>query len=113
MADLNQAAHKEWTLVSLGGSAITAGKPPTMTFSGGKLSVFGGVNRLSASYALVGDSVTMGEIVSTRMAGPPDLMDLENKFAKTLATVNGFHVHGEELELLSDGNIVATFRSGQ
>jgi heat shock protein HslJ len=111
MADLNQAANKDWTLVTLGGERITSEKPPAMNFSGGKLSVFGGINRLSASYALVGKSVTMGEIISTEMAGPPELMALEHKFAKTLANVNNFHVHGNELELLTDGTVVATLRS--
>jgi heat shock protein HslJ len=111
MADINQAANKDWTLVTLGGEKITSAKPPTMNFSGGKLSVFGGINRLSASYALVGKSVTMGDIVSTRMAGPPELMALESKFAKVLASVNNFHVHGDELELFIDTKIVATLHS--
>ena len=82
-----------------------------MNFSGGKLSVFGGLNRLTASYALVGKSVTMGEISSTKMAGPPELMALESKFAKILASVSNFHVHGDELELLSDGKVVAVLRA--
>ena len=113
MAEVNQAANKEWTLKTLKGEKIEAEKPPTMKFSGGKVSVFGGVNRLSGSYALVGDSVTMGEILSTKMAGPPELMELENKFAAILKRVNGFHVHGNSLELLSDGDAVATFQTGE
>jgi heat shock protein HslJ len=112
MADVNQAANKEWTLVSLNGKEITAEKPPTMKFAKGKLSIFGGINRLSGSYALVGDSVTLGEIVSTRMAGAPGAMELENNFAKALRSVDGFHVHGNELQLLSQGTVVATFRAG-
>lgn len=113
MAEVNQAAHTEWTLKTLRGEKIDIEKPPTMKFAGGKLSVFGGINRLNGSYALVGDSLTMGKIVSTKMAGPPELMALENKFAGTLKLVNGFHVHGNELELLSDEIAVATFHSGE
>lgn len=111
MADINQAANKDWTLVTLDGEKITTERPHTMNFSGGKLSVFGGLNRLTASYALVGKSVTMGEISSTKMAGPPELMALESKFAKILASVSNFHVHGDELELLSDGKVVAVLRA--
>ena len=74
MADVNQAANKEWTLVSLNGKNVNAETQPTMTFAHGKLSIFGGVNRLSASYALVGESVTLGELASTRKAGPPALI---------------------------------------
>jgi len=110
MVDINQAANKEWTLVTLNGKKVTSERPPTIKFSGGKLAMFGGINRLNASYALVHDTVTMGDIISTKMAGPPELMELENEFAKTMASVNNFHVHGDELELLKDTDIVATFR---
>jgi len=113
MADINQASNKEWTLVSLNGARIDAGKPPTMKFAQGKASIFGGINRLSGSYALVGESVIMGEIISTKMAGPPGLMELEGNFAATLKRINGFHVHGKELELLADGAVVATFQSAE
>jgi heat shock protein HslJ len=82
-----------------------------MLFSRGKLSVFGGVNEISGSYALVHDAVVMGDLVSTRKAGPPDLMDLEGRFVKALAGVDGFTVAGDRLTLLTDGAEVAEFRS--
>ena len=111
MADINQAAHKVWTLKSLNGKAVNAKNPPTMKFSHGKLAVFGGINRLSGSYALVGDTVTMGQLISTKMAGPPALMELESTFAKVLASVDGFSVKGNELSLSSNGSVVSTFIS--
>jgi predicted amidohydrolase YtcJ/heat shock protein HslJ len=112
MAEVNQAANKEWTLVSLHGKKVTNENSPTMKFEHGKLSIFGGVNRLSGSYALIDNgSVTLGQLVSTKMAGPPELMDLERSFSKTMATVNGFHVKGNQLQLLSGGSVVANFRS--
>jgi predicted amidohydrolase YtcJ/heat shock protein HslJ len=110
MAEVNQAANKEWTLISLNGKGVASAKPPTMKFARGRLSIFGGINRLSGSYALVGDSVTMGEISSSRMSGPPELMELENAFARVLRSVDGFHVHGTRLELLRKGTVLATFR---
>ncbi|MFO1088003.1 MAG: amidohydrolase family protein [Hyphomicrobiales bacterium] len=111
IAAVNSAANKTWTLTSLGGDAIKAEKPPTMLFAKGKLSVFGGVNRISGSYALVNDAVVMGDLASTKMAGPPELMDLESRFTKTLAAVNGFTVAGDKLVLLTDGKVVAEFQS--
>lgn len=51
--------------------------------------MFGGVNRLSASYARVGESVTVGEIARTKMAGDPALVKLGDSFAQTRGTVNG------------------------
>ncbi|MCU0707556.1 MAG: amidohydrolase family protein [Pirellula sp.] len=111
MSEINQAAGKEWTLVWLNGKPVSAPKPPTMKFERGRVSIFGGVNRLSGSYALAGESVTLGELISTRMAGPPDAMELESQFAKIMSSVDGFHVRGDDLELLTAGQVVAKFRT--
>jgi predicted amidohydrolase YtcJ/heat shock protein HslJ len=112
MAEVNQAAGKEWILVSLNGKSVATDKPPTMKFERGKLAIFGGVNRMSGSYALIDNgSITLGQLVSTKMAGPSDLMELERNFSEIMVSVNGFHVRGNELQLLSDGRGVAEFRA--
>jgi hypothetical protein len=111
MSGVNTAAHKEWTLTALSGETINTPSPPTMTFAHGKLSIFGGVNRLSGSYALVQNTVTMSDLASTKMAGPPELMELEKNFAKVLRTVDSFKVSGNELTLLTDGKVVAAFEA--
>ncbi len=113
MVSMNQAAHKEWTLTSLNGKQVIAVKPPTIKFEHGKVSVFGGINRLAGSYALLGDTVMMGSLVSTMMAGDPALMELESEFARALASVDAFQVSGDELMLSSKGTVVTTFRSEQ
>ncbi len=41
--------------------------------------------------------------------GPPELMELASEYAKTMASVDSFHVHGDELELFSKGAVVAIF----
>jgi predicted amidohydrolase YtcJ/heat shock protein HslJ len=110
MAEVNQAAGKEWILVSLNGKLVATDKPPTMKFERGKLAIFGGVNRMSGSYALIDNgSITLGQLVSTKMAGPSDLMELERNFSEIMVSVNGFHVRGNKLQLLSDGRGVAEF----
>jgi len=111
MDDVNQAAGREWTLVSLLDQPVTTASPPTLRAAAGRLTIFGGVNRLNGSVALVGDQVVIGDLASTRMAGPPDRMALEERFASTLRTVNRFHVRGSRLELLRDTTVVATFRA--
>ena len=112
MAEVNQAAGKEWILVSLNGKPVATDKPPTMKFERGKLAIFGGVNRMSGSYALIDNgSVTLGQLVSTKMAGPSDLMELERNFSEIMVSVSGFHVRGNELQLLSDGRVVDEFRA--
>lgn len=112
MAEVNQAAGKDWTLISLLGKPIAVQNPPTMKFEKGKVSIFGGVNRLSASYALTDNqSVTLGQIVSTKISGAPELIDIEHAFSETLARIDGFHVAGNQLELLSGGEVLAIFKS--
>lgn len=113
MLEVNQAAGKQWTLVWLNGDSVKSDKPPTMKFENGRLEIFGGVNRLAGTYVLSGESVLMGDLVSTRMAGPPELMKLESSFSSLMASVNGFHVSGNDLELLSAGSVVARFKTGQ
>jgi predicted amidohydrolase YtcJ/heat shock protein HslJ len=113
MADINSAAGKKWTLTMLNDDKVKVAKAPAMRFAKGKLEIFGGINQISGSYALVSGTVTMSELTSTKKAGPPALMALEDNFVKTLKSVDGFHVHGNELELLSSGKTVAAFRSAQ
>ncbi|MCX7303733.1 MAG: amidohydrolase family protein [Hyphomicrobiales bacterium] len=113
MDSVNSAGNKDWTLTTLNGKKIDAVKPPSMRFAKGELSVFGGINRLTGSYALIRESVVMGDLVSTKMAGPPELMELESSFANTLAKVNGFTVAGNELTLLIDGDAAAVFKTTQ
>ena len=92
--------HPQW-------ERVNANPPPTLMFADGKITVFGGINQLTGSYALVQDAVVMGDIASTKKAGPPELMELENNFASTLAKVNGFKVSENELTLSTDGKVVA------
>ncbi|MGO8827705.1 MAG: amidohydrolase family protein [Steroidobacteraceae bacterium] len=113
MTDVNQAANILWTLTTLNGNKILAKKPPTMKFANGEVAIFGGINRLTGSYALVDDSVTLGSLASTKMAGDPQAMELETNLAKTLASVDAFQVNGGELMLSSNGTVVAKFRAGK
>jgi predicted amidohydrolase YtcJ len=114
MAEMNQAAGKQWRLASLNGKPVTTEQPPTMIFERGTVAIFGGVNRLSGSYALIDNgSLTLGELVSTKRAGPAELMELERDFSNTMTSVNGFHVQGNALQLLRGGDVVAEFRAGE
>lgn len=113
MAGVNEAAHKVWTVVTLNGQEIKSPKPLTMKFEHGHLEIFGGINQITASYALVDKSVTMSSVVSTKKAGPAELMELEKSFTSTLTQVDGFTVDGNLLELTSKGNVVATLKTGK
>ena len=60
---------------------------------------------------MVDNSVTLGSLVSTKMAGDPQAMELEKNLAKTLASVDAFQVNGDDLMLSSKETVVAKFRS--
>jgi heat shock protein HslJ len=113
VAQLNEIASKEWTLISLNGKSVAVEKPPTVKFEAGRASVFGGINRLSATCEVSEGKVSFGNLISTKMAGEPALMELESNFAKALAGVDSFQVSGNELTLSSKGATVATFHTGK
>ena len=111
VAHLDDIAGKEWTLAELNGKPVSSDKPPTMMFENGRVAAFGGVNRLAGTYTIEDHAVTFGALVSTKMAGEPELMELEANLAKTLAAVDGFALAGNELRLSSKGTVVARFRT--
>lgn len=88
--------HGEWTLTALHGRSIAetlAGgelrSAPTMTISDdGRLSGFSGVNRYAGPVlnpdSLVDGRFAVGPLVSTKMAGPPAAMRMENDFFDAL-----------------------------
>jgi len=114
MAEMNQAAGKLWTLVKLNGKPISLEKPPTMQFQSGKLEVFGGVNRINGSYALVSNqSLVLGALTATEMIGPSPQRKIEDEFSSALASVDAFHVEGDRLDLIKGSQVVAVFKSDQ
>ena len=70
-----------WRLVLLGGRSPGGGThgPVTLTFDGdGMLYGMAGVNRVRATWATdEDDQLTIGPLVSTMMAGPPEAMATE------------------------------------
>lgn len=68
------SAHP-WMLVKLGDRTNPMGagdKPPVLAFSSTDMRAngFGGCNRFSGSYTIVGDSLRFGPLMSTKMACP-------------------------------------------
>jgi hypothetical protein len=55
----------------------------------------------------------MGELVRTTMAGPLARMELENNLARAMRSAVGFHVHGNEAELLGQRIVVAKYDSAE
>ncbi len=85
---------------------MDAGATPTLLVAAdGKASGFAGVNRWFGSCAADGASLKFGMLGMTRMAGPPERMDLEQAYANALAAVTRWSVSNGRLQL-SDGTSV-------
>jgi heat shock protein HslJ len=92
----------EWALTQLGGkdiasmlSAIPGGKAPSLNFAkDGAVGGFGGVNRIGGGKldpaALAQGKLSLGNMFSTKMAGTPAAMQLEDQFLGALNNVSGF-----------------------
>lgn len=105
----------EWTLTELNGKPFAApagGRgAPTLRFDAGKkgASGFSGVNRFFGGYEKDGDKLKFGQLAGTRMAGPPEQMQVESAFLAMLAGVTHWRLADGALTLLSDGKSVAGF----
>jgi len=117
---MNPLCGTRWTCtwVSVGGRTITAATmaylridPPAAATGRG------GVNRFSSPVELAsGESGTVGtigfpEIISTRMGGPQESMDLERTYFEALRAARRFEIKGNELTLFSEAGAVATFKA--
>jgi putative lipoprotein len=71
----------------------------------------GGCNRLTGSYELKGDRLSLGPATTTLMACA-DGMETEEAFLEALGRVNGWRVAGKQLELLdTSGRVLARFEA--
>ena len=92
-----------WVAVEVGGRAALANATPNAAFEiDGRVYGSTGVNRFSSSYSLVGDELTMGQAVSTMMAGPPEAMAQEQIWLHVLSSACRVRRDGELL-VIDDG----------
>ena len=99
----------DWTLIELNGKAVSANanlRAPTLKLDPATKRVSGqsGVNRYAGAYELDGAKLKFGSTLATRMAGPPEAMELEKDFLTALEKVSTWRIKSE-LEL-SDGKAV-------
>ncbi|MEN8206491.1 MAG: META domain-containing protein [Pseudomonadota bacterium] len=80
---------QEWLLV---GTAVPDGLEVILTVSQGRVAGQSACNRYFGSIT-AGDTpgeITLGKLGSTRMACPPAVMELENRYLKALSSVTGY-----------------------
>jgi heat shock protein HslJ len=94
-----------WAVEQLAGAALPGEPAVTLTLGAdGSAGGSGGCNSYGGSYEIAGGGIRFGEIVSTRMACEPAIMDREQAFLAALAAVDRYELRGEtELVLLAEG----------
>jgi len=107
-----------WTLIALDGEPLpVVGRSPTIAFrEDGAVSGTGGVNRIMTRLAK--DDVAQGRIAfapaaTTRMAGPPEAMELERVYLDHLDAISTFVVDGATLRLFARAHEALTFERAE
>ncbi len=85
----------DWLVVEIDGEPIDPEAPREVRFEGDRVAGRVGVNRFTGQFTIEGDIVHIGTVASTRMAGPPELMDLESRFNS--------HLEGEHQSAINAG----------
>lgn len=109
------AAALEGTSWRLTGWSISSKDPGDFTitaqFEDGRIGGTSAVNQYGGPYTAEDDgSFSVGELVSTMMAGPEPDMDAEQAYLELLAQVEEFAIDGDELTLSAGaGNIALIY----
>ncbi len=102
-----------WELYEIRGVPMEFDRGPTVRFEAGNVQAFSGVNRMGGTFELAEGRLKIGPLRTTRMAGPPELMELEQTFADTLTAANGCQIENRELNLMEGAEVIARFREGR
>jgi heat shock protein HslJ len=105
-----------WTLASLhtedAVSSVISGTTITAVFDDeGRVAGSAGCNRYFGPYTLEGDSLSIGELGTTRMYCPgPGIMEQEAGYLDTLSKAAGFMIEGSRMSLVNaNGRTLLTF----
>ena len=101
-----------WSLVSIGGSPVLASESTSMLFDTGRLAGSDGCNRYATKYTAWENHLKISaNVVSTRMACSPPVMDEAATFLSLLERTGGFRRDGNRMTLLDgEGRPLAAFQ---
>ena len=102
----------EWVLTAIDGAPVTqAGKVPTLeVHEDGTAAGVGGVNRFRTEVQFVDNNLSFGPAAATKMAGPPEAMELESTYLARLGAVSTYVIESETLRLWAGDNEALTFK---
>ena len=85
--------------------------PPANATGRGGVNRFGGPAELPAGEPAAAGMIGFPAIASTKMAGPPERMELERAYFAALRAARRFEIKGDELTLHGEAGAVATFKA--
>ncbi len=100
-----------WSLCDLGGAPVPP-PAPTLSFDeADRVHGNAGVNRFGGTISIEGASIRFGPLMSTRMAGPPERMELEQRYLKALDAADRWELRDGVLTLYATGSVAAVFEA--
>lgn len=99
----------EWRVVAIDLAPVPAGISPTLRREGDSVSGHGGCNRFGGTIAIEGERLSFGPLVSTRMACPQPVMQVDARLHDALRRVDGVRgIVGGTLQLTASTRPVVT-----
>jgi heat shock protein HslJ len=99
-------AGTDWTAKTVAGEPVPKDVAVTIQFAdAGRISGRSGCNRYAGEVRVVGDTLEIGPLASTRMACPPPQMAVETAFLQALEAAERFARDNMALVLHSAGGI--------
>lgn len=86
-------------------------EPPADAAGHGGVNRFAGPAQMQAGEPGAEGAIAFPAIAATKMAGPPERMELERTYFAALRAAKRYAIAGRELELRGDGGPVARFRA--
>lgn len=115
----NASPLGDWTLWLIEGETTdtavprTAKTPTLRVAENGQVSGIAGVNNYTGQVLadeLAQGKFTLGSVIATRMAGPPQAMALETRFLNLLQQADTIDSNGSTLALRSGGKVLLRFK---
>jgi heat shock protein HslJ len=103
-----------WKLLDIKGVSVTLcenlKEPYFILKNDHKVAGFGGCNRFFGNYKVTPTQISLGAMAMTRMMCK-GTMELEQNFQKVLQEATHYKIQGENLQLFSNNQLLASFRA--
>ncbi len=105
-ASVKLLAGSEWVLKDVCGQPMAADSKASLVFGDdGAVTGHAGVNRFNGRIRGADKGIKAGPFMSTKMAGPPELMAVEAKYLKALGAATKFETNGDTLRVTCAGEM--------